>query len=203
MADPNSTSVVALKRVHGAQYLCPQAPPRPGRMPIDVRTRTSGERRALQSERNGPLPVGVWSASNELGDRQRAFEALRTVSERLLEGNRSERETAAERSFLQLGGRLSVLVGAEGYRALVTRALQLAASEFPQLNAVRPAMSPPGRLVGLHNRTRRAATADVQRALTATLAALFWLLEQFIGKDLTCTVLSEVWPWLADYANAN
>jgi hypothetical protein len=107
---------------------------------------------------------------------------------------------AAEYSFVQLGERVCRLVGPDGYRALVARAIHIAAAEFPLLAAVRAGVSPPGRLVGWHRRTRRSSVYEVHNAVAATLATLLWLLEQFIGPDLTQRVLVEIWPWLSTSA---
>jgi hypothetical protein len=100
--------------------------------------------------------------------------------------------------FIDLGDPLSKLVGTEGYRALMTRALHLASAEFPLLGPVRPAISPPGRLLGLPRISQRTTAAEVVAAITATLASLLWLLEEFIGRDLTQRILGEVWPRLFD-----
>ncbi len=103
---------------------------------------------------------------------------------------------AAERSFIELGAHLSALIGPEGYRALLARALHLASDEFALLSSVRPGIAPPGRLVGLRSGSRNAPTAEVHAAVDATMAALLAVLEQFIGADLLQGVLREIWPRL-------
>lgn len=102
---------------------------------------------------------------------------------------------AAELALVELGTHLSGLVGEDGYRALVARAVHLAASEFPCLNRIRPALSPPGRLVGLPgpNSPRTTAT-EARNAAVAVLTELLWLLDEFIGRDLTRGVVQLVWP---------
>jgi hypothetical protein len=159
-------------------------------------------------EHNEPRLADTLSAPLVSEDRERALEILRGFSVRLLgKANRQPKEptrglAAAVQPFVELGERLSALIGSEGYRALITSALQLAASDFPMLNAVRPAQSPPGRLVGLPRGSGQTMRRDVLHALAATLAALLWLLEQLIGEDLSHAVLNEVWPWLADNGSA-
>jgi hypothetical protein len=106
---------------------------------------------------------------------------------------------AAELAFVELGAYLSGLVGADGYRALVARAVHLAASQFPFLQAVKPAISPPGRLVGLPKRDARRTTANqARKAAVSMLAELLWLLREFLGRDLIQCVVVLVWPSLAE-----
>jgi hypothetical protein len=100
--------------------------------------------------------------------------------------------------LVELGGQLARLVGVEGYRALLVRALQLAAEEFPALADVRPAAAPPGRLLGLQKMVRRAPPAEALEAIASTLTGVLWLLVNFIGEDLTLSLLREVWPWAAE-----
>jgi hypothetical protein len=104
---------------------------------------------------------------------------------------------AAEDAVLELGAHLSQLVGAEGCRALLLRALQIASSDFPSLVDVRPAAAPPGRLIGLH-KLGRAQPAEALEAIAAALAGVMWLLLNFIGEDLTQRLLGEVWPSVSD-----
>jgi hypothetical protein len=105
---------------------------------------------------------------------------------------------AAEQSFIDLGTRVSALVGVNGYRALLARALHLAAADFPFLHAVRPASLPVGRLVGLREQgTAQPTQAEACSAAVAILAELLCLLEEFIGQELCQRITLEVWPWLA------
>jgi hypothetical protein len=104
---------------------------------------------------------------------------------------------AAERALLELGAHLSQLVGSEGYRALLARALQVAATDYPFLASVEPAANPPGRLVGLPRRAQRRPPREVHLALAVTLTNLIRVLSTFIGDDLTLRLLSDVWPRLA------
>lgn len=103
---------------------------------------------------------------------------------------------AAERSFIELGAHLSALIGTEGYRALLARALHVASGEFALLSSVRPGIAPPGRLVGLRSGSRHVPAVEVRAAIAATMAALLSVLEQFIGEDLVLRVLGELRPRL-------
>jgi hypothetical protein len=129
--------------------------------------------------------------------------ALREFTLRLLRQERSDPHAseaelvdAAERCLLQLGDHLRSLIGAEGYRALVARSLQLATTEHGFLESVVPELDPPGRLSGLHQSLRRAPEAEVRSAAVSVLAGLIWLLTTFIGEDLTLRLLRDVWPRL-------
>jgi hypothetical protein len=151
-----------------------------------------------------PIPFGAPNVT-PFEDRDQALRVLRALSVRLVgattsvsNGAAAHDLGAAEQPFVELGERLSRLVGTEGYRALVARALHLASAEFPLLNSVRPGVSPPGRLVGLQRGSRQTPAAEVRDAVAAALAVLLWLLEQFIGRDLTQGILREVWPWLPE-----
>jgi hypothetical protein len=101
---------------------------------------------------------------------------------------------AAEQTLIDLGDRLSSLIGSDGYRALIGRALNMAAEDFPVLKGVQPALDPPGRLAGLPPVVRGSKDGDGKDAIVGTLAALLWLLEQFIGKDLTRQIVGDVCP---------
>jgi hypothetical protein len=101
---------------------------------------------------------------------------------------------AAEQTLIDLGDRLCALIGTDGYRALIGRALNMAAEDFPLLKGVQPALAPPGRLAGIPHPVRASRNGDGNDAIVGTLAALLWLLEQFIGKDLTRQIVGDVCP---------
>ena len=105
----------------------------------------------------------------------------------------------AERCLRDLGLYLIELVGTEGYRALVERAVRLAEAEFPFLQPVYPAHDPPGHLIGLRQSLRRRRVADVRDALLAIIAGVIALLTAFIGEELTFRLLRDVWPWLTEH----
>jgi hypothetical protein len=74
--------------------------------------------------------------------------------------------------------------GADGFTALLRRALALAGAEFPLLRSVK--LNPDGRLEGLE---------DVPAEAAVPLAAhLLELLVTFIGKPLTLRLLRDAWP---------
>jgi hypothetical protein len=198
VADSNANSLSIFERPRGRAH--PQAlGPRTTCSVTDARPSSSRARliatRAVQ-DTTGLTALRTIPATAH--DQKRSLEVLRALSTRLIGNDPSGRQRRAEDAFVELGIRLSTMVGREGYRALVTRALDLATEEFPQLSDVRPGLSTPGRLVGLPHDSGLSAPPDQKCALVATLAALLWLLDQFVGEDLTHALVGEVWPWVAD-----
>ena len=100
----------------------------------------------------------------------------------------------AERVCRKLGLRLDRLVTAEGYRALVARALYLAQSEHPFLATVRAGATPDAYLVGLPELLEDVEPEVTVDALTAVIGGALGLLDTFIGEDLTLGLVREVWP---------
>ncbi len=95
---------------------------------------------------------------------------------------------------------LSKLIGQEGFRTLLVRALTLTTVQFPRLSAVH--VGADGSLAGLRvaagidsqepqDDTAREDTVEGAVALVAHLLAL---LVTFIGEDLTRRILGTVWP---------
>jgi|GEM_PF-6415994 len=115
---------------------------------------------------------------------------------------------AAERALQKLDRPLSRLVGAEGYRALLRRALHLAMGEHPYLRNVE--------LLGVHAGTRPAPLSSPEEpgtpvtgvgpdrpgdALATVLIHVLGLLVTFIGSDLTARTVRDVWPDLPTMAD--
>jgi hypothetical protein len=46
--------------------------------------------------------------------------------------------------------------------------------------------------------SRHATATEARNAAVALLAELLWLLDEFIGRDLTQRVVVLVWPWLGE-----
>jgi hypothetical protein len=169
---------------------------------LHARTRSSsGSRRTAQSAStsNGAAPRAI--AQNERQTTLRTLQAicLAMLAERRQDGaGRPPPLEAAHHLLVELGAQLAELVGTEGYRALLSRALQLAANDFPVLTEVHPDREEPGRLLGLEKMNRRTAPDAGLDAIAATLGAVLWLLLGLIGEDLTQHVLDQAWPWIAD-----
>jgi hypothetical protein len=146
--------------------------------------------------------VRVLPSGGELGTIPRAVRRFSlSILKQQVDAN--ETDTAAlvaavERCLLELGTFLRGLVGAEGYRTLLARAIHLAANEYPALEAVRANADPPGRIVGLSQVVHRAPPSQARDLSVAILAAMVWLLTTFVGEDLTLSLLREVWPALPE-----
>lgn len=100
-----------------------------------------------------------------------------------------------EEVLVDIGSRLTDLVGTGGYRALVARALRLAAVEFHVLADVEVAESPPGRLMVQGNLEMHAVHSDrLLEAASAVFTHLVGLLEEFLGGELAARLLRESLP---------
>jgi|ERR1700677_4062273 len=86
---------------------------------------------------------------------------------------------------------LATLMGSGGYRALLTRALALAAAEDPSLRAVR--VTADGSLAGLEELQSEAGPDESFEGGVVLLAQVFGLLVAFIGEDLTLRLVREIW----------
>src|SRR5215208_817914 len=101
---------------------------------------------------------------------------------------------AMEVSCRRLHARLDPLIGAGGFRALLARALHLAAKEFPWLDAVRVEEHPACGLKGVREAVKGPDAAAVREAFALVLANVLWLLVTFIGHDIAFGLVQEVWP---------
>jgi hypothetical protein len=99
-----------------------------------------------------------------------------------------------EASCRRLHARLDPLIGAGGFRALLARALHLAAKEFPWLDAVRVEEHPACGLKGLREAMKGTDASSAGGAFALVLANVIWLLVTFIGEDIAFGLLREVWP---------
>ena len=86
---------------------------------------------------------------------------------------------------------LTRFAGADGFAALLRRALALARAEVPALHSVK--VKPDGSLEGLEELAAMRATAGAEAAVAIT-AHLLGLLVTFIGEPLTLRLVREAWP---------
>src|SRR5687767_7177690 len=121
------------------------------------------------------------------------------VARRLLrtraKGEGAGSETAADalkRSCEALRPRLTQLVGRDGFRALLSRALALAKGEIPWLCGVQ--VDAAGSLTGLDEVMSGRDAADGEAGCAAVLAHLLGLLAAFVGAELTRHLVSGAWP---------
>lgn len=91
---------------------------------------------------------------------------------------------------------LAQFVGADGFTALLRRALVLARADVPLLQSAK--VTPDGRLEGMQEAAADAGT-DVEAA-TAITEHVLALLVVFIGESLTLRLMREAWPdaWLEE-----
>lgn len=94
-----------------------------------------------------------------------------------------------EQVLRRLSPGVTALVTTAGYRALLSRALRLARTEFPLLDGVAVGT------VGAYIDGRRVAGAGVSEdSVVAFIGALIGLLATFIGDDLTDNLIRDTWP---------
>ncbi len=135
----------------------------------------------------------------------RANSKLRSLSEHLIacesRGNRSSgRQTRA--AFLvcdKLRPHLATLLGNAGFRALLSRALALAAAEVHGLRAMH--IKADGTWEGSDDLAQSDLEAVAEGGVVL-ISQLLGLLVAFIGESLTLQLLREAWPKLSvDHSN--
>ena len=125
---------------------------------------------------------------------------MQALTRRLLAHEAGENPTvdaladAAERAFDKLRLYLSKILGSDGFQVLLTRARTLAQAEFPWLESV-PAQSD-GFLKGLAAARASGAITEAEaiEGIIAVPAHFLRLLEEFIGHDLSLSLLQGIWP---------
>ena len=108
---------------------------------------------------------------------------------------------AADRVCQRMHRRLTELVTAEGYQALLDRAVHQARAEFPFLPPIRSEGVSDACLGGLRYPVADVDPALNREALVAVLGGVLGLLSTFIGEELASRVLRDVWPG-ASYGHA-
>ena len=102
------------------------------------------------------------------------------------------RETAAFRVSEKRRHRLSTLLGAAGFRALLARALHLATAEVPELSEVE--VKTDGSLAGLSKVGRNSHGTQMAKGEVMLITELLALLDTFIGEALMLRLVQDVWP---------
>lgn len=130
----------------------------------------------------------------------RAAPKMRAFAERLIayearQYSSSETKIPAACFVIEkLRPQLATLMGNIGFRALLSRTLALANTEFPWLRAVR--VKPEGSLEGLDELGTQVDPDEIFEGCAVVLAQMLGLLAAFIGEDLTFRLVREVWPKL-------
>jgi hypothetical protein len=125
--------------------------------------------------------------SASIRDRARRLLAV----EAAIESTSHPRAHEAVRVCEKLRISLTRFAGADGFTALLQRALVLAQAEVPSLQTVK--VTADGRLEGLEEFVANAENPGVEAA-TAITAHLLWLLVTFIGEPITLRLAREAWP---------
>ena len=94
--------------------------------------------------------------------------------------------------FEKLRPQLATLMGNGGYRALLTRAHALAQLDTPWLRTIR--VKPNGTLEEVNAMAMSSPPEQLAGGRVALLSEMLGLLVEFIGPNLTLTLVSEVWP---------
>jgi len=89
---------------------------------------------------------------------------------------------------------LVAVMGTGGFRALLTRALTLAGAEMTVLRELQ--VNADGTLEGMEQLEQQLGPAEMNECREVLLAHLLGLLITFIGENLTCRLVGEIWPKL-------
>jgi hypothetical protein len=123
-------------------------------------------------------------------------QSIRSWAQRLLAleaANKSVSDTD-QHELLQVFEKLRIaltqFVGADGFTALMRRALALARKEVPSLQNAK--VTPEGRLEGIDESAADAKNGS--EAATAVIANLLALLVTFLGEPLTLRLMGDAWP---------
>ena len=99
---------------------------------------------------------------------------------------------AAERVCQRLSLHSGKVLGVDTFYVLFARALALVKAEFPFMQAV--TVEPPQAcLKGLREALRESAASQASDAIVAVVATFLALLADFIGEEVSLSVLVEVW----------
>src|SRR5688572_18992116 len=126
--------------------------------------------------------------------------SLQEIARQLLayEAAAADRARGSEtyRVWEKLRGPLEKLIGANGFRALLARALALARAEVPALLALQ--IKADGSLQGLNELQAEADPDAIADSEVALVSELLGLLVTFIGSGLTLRLLHDIWPSIVD-----
>jgi hypothetical protein len=125
--------------------------------------------------------------------------ALHELSLRVMKAHAGRREAAAPADAMQascgeLYRVLETAMGPAGLQALIGRAIQLTAREYPWLAGVKPGTAPDCALDGLGDAAGAVGAETAAEGCAALLAVLLSLLITFIGEDLTFRFVRQAWP---------
>ncbi|HEX8619408.1 MAG TPA: hypothetical protein VF911_17640 [Thermoanaerobaculia bacterium] len=130
--------------------------------------------------------------------------ALHEIARRAMKvhahGTPATPSAAAEAMQLSCGDLYRILetaMGPGGLNALLSRAIQLTAREYPWLAQVKPGATSDCALQGLPDSAEDFEASEAAEGYAALLATIMWLLMSFIGEDLTLRFVRHAWPKLS------
>jgi hypothetical protein len=127
----------------------------------------------------------------------KASPAMRDLARRLLAASQTASDPHVQEAVLvneKLRISLTQFAGADGFAALLRRAVALASAEVPALH--RATVSADGRLEGLEQLATQPGSVASAAAVVIT-AHLLGLLVTFIGEPLTLRLVREAWPGIS------
>ncbi len=123
----------------------------------------------------------------------------RALARRLVEQEAAAQTTdalaeATERTCARLRERLVQVIGPEGFRILLTNAVDMTRTEHLFLRAAEWRVDADGGVSGLREAVRGRSRTEALGALTAVLGRFMELLAGFIGEALTARLVERTWP---------
>jgi len=120
-------------------------------------------------------------------------ETLDAILQRLLQNEKRSAKSPEEavlHSFEKMRKHISKIMGMAGYKAILSRALQLSRNKDPSLAELK--ITEDGKLEGV---TSDEASAQLDMKSAEILFGVFFhLLATFIGEELTVNILSDILP---------
>ncbi len=101
---------------------------------------------------------------------------------------------AAETICRKIHEQLASLIGAEGVRALMIRALHLAKDGHPLFQRVEIGSESEAYLKGLRQSAQGLEPTEIRRGIVTFLGNFVWLLATFIGEALALRLVARIWP---------
>jgi hypothetical protein len=129
---------------------------------------------------------------------------LHDIARRAMKGDRTsgaataaDAAEAMQRACEALYRILDTTMGPAGLQALIGRAIQITARDYPWLGMVQPGKTADCALEGLIEAAAGLNAEDAATGYAALLANIVWLLVSFIGEELTLRFVRKAWPSLA------
>jgi hypothetical protein len=162
---------------------------------VDPRTLTASHQKIAPSGHAPPSDIALMAMSHSPPPALADFARRLVQHEADRVGNPHDLAAGLQSTCDALYVRLSPLISALGFQTLFSRAITLAAREFPRLATL--TVTADGAdcvLSGLAPADGQATDADADHACVAVLAHFLALLVLFIGEDLGLRTIRDVWP---------